>query len=96
MVWDGLRFVIVALPGLFSYLFFFHLRIWSEPLFQIGTAMKNKKKRIANSVDPDETVYYEPSYQDLQCLQKLLWSAGLKWLNGFQNVPPKKTDRKVL
>ena len=23
-VWEGLRFVIVALPGLFSYLFFFH------------------------------------------------------------------------
>ena len=24
-VWEGLRFVIVALPGLFSYLFFFRL-----------------------------------------------------------------------
>ena len=23
-VWEGLRFVIVALPGLFSYLFFYH------------------------------------------------------------------------
>ena len=32
-VWDGLRFVIVALPGLFSYLFFFlgkqfYVHIW--------------------------------------------------------------------
>ena len=26
-VWEGLRFVIVALPGLFSYLFFFCCRI---------------------------------------------------------------------
>ena len=25
VVWEGLRFVIVALPGLFSYLFFQHL-----------------------------------------------------------------------
>ena len=26
-VWEGLRFVIVALPGLFSYLFFFLIRV---------------------------------------------------------------------
>ena len=28
-VWDGLRFVIVALPGLFSYLFFYANRIFT-------------------------------------------------------------------
>ena len=26
-VWEGLRFVIVALPGLFSYLFFYYKRV---------------------------------------------------------------------
>ena len=29
-----------------------------------------KKNRMANSVDPDETAHYEPSYQDLHCLQR--------------------------
>ena len=29
-VWEGLRFVIVALPGLFSYLFFFVPRLFEE------------------------------------------------------------------
>ena len=31
-VWEGLRFVIVALPGLFSYLFF-SLKLWKHILF---------------------------------------------------------------
>ena len=30
-VWEGLRFVIVALPGLFSYLFFLHEML--KPIF---------------------------------------------------------------
>ena len=34
---------------------------------------------MANSVDPDETAHYEPSHQDLHCLQRyLIWSAVLK------------------
>ena len=32
-VWEGLRFVIVALPGLFSYLFFFHMWCLFVPHF---------------------------------------------------------------
>ena len=28
----------------------------------------NKKNRMANSVDPDEIVYYELSHLDLHCL----------------------------
>ena len=33
---------------------------------------------MANSVDPDETARYEPSYQDLHCLHRYLrWSARL-------------------
>ena len=32
-VWEGLRFVIVALPGLFSYLFLFSLKLWKHILF---------------------------------------------------------------
>ena len=32
-VWEGLQFVIVALPGLFSYLFFFAYFIYTECLY---------------------------------------------------------------
>ena len=36
---------------------------------------------MANSVDPDETAYYEPSHLELHCLHiYLFWSAGLKGL----------------
>ena len=39
---------------------------------------------MANSVDPDETARYEPSHQDLHCLQgHQIWSAGLKGLRWF-------------
>ena len=39
------------------------------------------KKRMANSVDPDETACYEQSDLDLHCLHRyLFWSAGLKLL----------------
>ena len=31
---------------------------------------KKIKSRMANSVDPDETARYGPSYQDQHCLQK--------------------------
>ena len=34
-VWKGLRFVIVALPGLFSYLFFLLFRLGHFPAFEI-------------------------------------------------------------
>ena len=57
-VWEGLRFVIVALPGLFSYLFFVisypsgHLHIFYEPTdcHQISkdnvlTAQKEQQKK---------------------------------------------------
>ena len=37
-VWEGLRFVIVALPGLFSYLFFFFF------FFEVNKIYKKKKK----------------------------------------------------
>ena len=34
--------------------------------------------RMANSVDPDETARYEPSHQDLHCLQRhLCWSVEM-------------------
>ena len=29
---------------------------------------------MSNSVDPDETAYYEPSYLDLRCLHKSVLS----------------------
>ena len=31
---------------------------------------------MANNVDPDETARYEPSHQDLHCLQKTLFSSA--------------------
>ena len=48
-----------------------------NPLFQRGLSVKNQN-RMANSVDPEETAQSELSHQDLQCLQKKFWSAGLK------------------
>ena len=36
---------------------------------------------MANSEDPDETVYYRPSHLDLHCLHKNLFLVvGLIWL----------------
>ena len=37
------------------------------------------RTRVSNSVDPDEMAHYEPSHQDLHCLQSI-WSSGLKRL----------------
>ena len=38
--------------------------------------------KITNSVDPDETGHYEPSYLDLHCLHKYLYRCtGLKGLS---------------
>ena len=47
-VWEGLRFMIVQLPGLFSYLFFLHIHCcrW-------GVVQKSK------TVVPDETAHYD-------------------------------------
>ena len=35
----------------------------------MGISVKNQN-RLANSVVPDETARYEPSHQELHCLQK--------------------------
>ena len=35
-----------------------------------GSQLKDQTS-MAHIVDPDETVNYEPSYQDLHCLQKV-------------------------
>ena len=35
---------------------------------------------MANSVDPDETTHYEPSHQDLHCLQKMFRAERVKML----------------
>ena len=50
-------------------------------------------KKIANSVDPDETARYKLSHMDLHCLQRCLyWSVGRKrltitTLESFQEIP---------
>ena len=65
---------------------------WPLPSLNLDTSIVAKRfqakisNRMANSVDPDETVlywlsHYEPSHLDLRCLQRYLhWSAGMKWL----------------
>ena len=50
---------------------------------------KKKKKRIANSVDPDEMVPYEPSHLDLHSLQRtMFWSTGINKLNTHLEKSP--------
>ena len=41
-VWEGLRFVIVALPGLFSYLFFLHQPVLSRCLIIVFVVSMKK------------------------------------------------------
>ena len=42
--------------------------------------------RMADSVDPDETAHYEPSHQDLHCLQWCLcWSVVMIGFNQISN-----------
>ena len=42
---------------------------------------------MANSVDPDEMAYYEPSHLDLHCLLRhRYWSAGMKRLKGTNTL----------
>ena len=50
---------------------------------------KKKKKRIANSVDPDEMVPYQPSHLDLHSLQRtMFWSTGINKLNTHLEKSP--------
>ena len=58
----------------------FHLWIWTHSFFVTNSSFSQNNK-MPNSVDPDETAPYEPSHQDLHCLQRYLyWSIGLKGL----------------
>ena len=50
---------------------FTYLLTYLEPLFQKGVWIENQNTLFVNIVDPDETAHYEPSHQDLQCLQKV-------------------------
>ena len=57
----------------------FYPWIWTCPLMQKGVPIWNKKNRMANSVDLNESAYHEASHLDLHCLQKYLsWYTGLK------------------
>ena len=46
-------------------------------------SVKFLKQRITNTVDPDETARYEPSHQDLQCLQNPFYRSAV--LTGLMN-----------
>ena len=50
---------------------------------------------MANRVDPDEMAHYELSHQDLHCLQKLFWSAGLKGLINDLDLALDKTIMQI-
>ena len=45
-LWEGLRFVIVALPGLFSYLFSTKIANHLAPLHNMAVRPKNRKKKL--------------------------------------------------
>ena len=47
--------------------------MWSDPLFHKGVSVKNRNK-IVNCVDSDEMAHFEPSHQDLHCLQNNLYA----------------------
>ena len=50
-VWEGLRFVIVALPGLFSYLFFYtNSKRWHRPVNQIIVLQNNSLYNFLKSM----------------------------------------------
>ena len=65
-VWEGLRFVIVALPELFSYPFFPYITY--EPLSDETYLLICLSNDFANSVDPDQTAPQEQSDQGPHCL----------------------------
>ena len=45
--------------------------------------IRKSENRMANRIDPDETVHY-PSHLDLYCLQRyMFWSVGLKEITYF-------------
>ena len=59
-VWEGLRFVIVALPGLFSYLFFFPICEFNPEfyeLIELPLYIKQKAKMI-----PKESAYSDQAH----------------------------------
>ena len=45
---------------------------------QNEVSVKNRN-RMANNVDPDEMAHYEPSHQDLHCLQRGCGAGGYTW-----------------
>ena len=72
--WENL-FVYPFIPGFLKWIIPSLNLVRTIASFKVFSQNKN---RMANSVDPDETAHYEPSHQDLHCLQKLFWSAGFK------------------
>ena len=54
-----------------------------------------KKKRMANSVDPDEMAHYEPSHLDLHCLHRYVWSVKLKGLKDTDHITVYVSEHKT-
>ena len=53
-----------------------------EKLYINCIILKNQRLEGKNTVDPDETAYYEPSHLDLQCLKIQQLCLGLYGLTG--------------
>ena len=64
--------VVLTLSTLSLWNEFFHNWIWTRLYLQKKMSIKNQN-RMANSVDPDANAHYEPSVQDLHCLQKYIY-----------------------
>ena len=58
-VLEGLRFVIVALPGLFSYLFFFHNKLAIIPLFAHESKWNDNRNDVTNLRDTEQIKQYK-------------------------------------
>ena len=82
-VWEGLRFVIVALPGLFSYLFFHHIKL----------APANPRTAGAyNSAKRQLEFYLKNVYQFYKGEQDTVYEfAGEK--SGKRKTPPARGQR---
>ena len=72
-VWEGLRFVIVALPGLFSYLFWYDNRC-DYPISLDGTTTITDYIRIFNSLEVTlSPLWWHSVYRDFMCYWQIFF-----------------------
>ena len=93
-VWEGLRFVTVALPGLFSYLFWTvyqrHVKILNH--LHISFLRKLLKIKCQDRI-PDTEV---PKRAGMQSVHTLLKLAQLRWTGHVTRMPDERLPKKIL